>query len=234
MGPIQTTPCACLRQSALTQASHPANMVHLRHRHTMTISALMNRQRDLAFAFALLLGVSLAGCSRQDAPAAKITAVVAPTQAYDAVAKDGKGFAAGALMSSQTVYVLFDAQCPHCGALWNASLPLHKKVKFVWVPVSLMNAKSTAQGAALLTAANPTELMTAHESALLAGNGGMAADPNPSPDAQAAIKSNTLLFNSLGATSVPYIVAKNARTGEVVTNSGALQTPALAAFLGLE
>ena len=86
----------------------------------------------------------------------------------------------------------------------------------------------------MLTAANPVELMTAHETALSAGNGGMVADANPTADAQAAIKSNTLLFNSLGATSVPYIVAKNVRTGAVVTNSGALQTPALAAFLGVD
>ena len=48
-----------------------------------------------------------------------------------------------------------------------------------------------------------------------------------------AIKANTLLFNSLGATSVPFIVAKNLTTGAVVTNAGALQTPALAAFLGV-
>ena len=150
------------------------------------------------------------------------------------VAKDSKGFTVGAMMSAQTVYVLFDAQCPHCGALWNASLPLQKKVKFVWVPVSLMNPKSTLQGAALLTAANPVELMTAHETALLAGNGGMVADANPSAEAQAAIKSNTQLFNSLGATSVPYIVAKSLRTGAVVTHSGAMQTPALAAFLGVD
>ena len=159
---------------------------------------------------------------------------IAPAQSYDAVAKDGKGFTAGAIMSAQTVYVLFDAQCPHCGALWNASLPLQKKVKFVWLPVSLMNPKSTLQGAALLTAANPVELMTAHEAALLAGTGGMMADANPTADAQAAVKSNTLLFNSLGATSVPYIVAKHARTGAVVTNAGALQTPALATFLGVD
>jgi len=185
-------------------------------------------------ALTLVLGMGLAACSKQDSPAVPTAAAVAPAQSYDAVAKDGKGFAAGALMSAQTVYVLFDAQCPHCGALWNASQPLHRKVKFVWIPVSLMNPKSTLQGAALLTAANPTELMNAHEAALLAGNGGMVADANPSPESQAAIKSNTLLFNSLGATSVPYIVAKNAATGAVVTNSGALQTPALAAFLGLD
>ena len=186
-------------------------------------------------ALILALGAGLAGCSKQDTPAAQTpAAAVAPAQSYDAIAKEGKGFTAGALMSAQTVYVLFDAQCPHCGALWNASLPLQKKVKFVWIPVSLMNPKSTLQGAALLSAANPPELMTTHEAALLAGNGGMMADANPTAEAQAAIKSNTLLFNSLGATSVPYIVAKNARSGSVVTNAGALQTPALAAFLGVD
>ena len=185
-------------------------------------------------ALALALSLGLAGCSKQDTPAAPAAkAAVAPAQSYDAVAKDGKGFTAGALMSAQTVYVLFDAQCPHCGALWNASLPLQKKVKFVWIPVSLMNPKSTLQGAALLTAANPVDMMTAHEAALLAGSGGMTADANPSAESQAAIKANTQLFNSLGATSVPYIVAKNA-SGAVVTNSGALQTPALAAFLGVQ
>jgi thiol:disulfide interchange protein DsbG len=202
----------------------------------MTLFACLTRFGVSApvLALTLLLAMGLAACSKQDSPAVPTAAAVAPAPSYDAVAKDGKGFAAGALMSAQTVYVLFDAQCPHCGALWNASRPLHRKVKFVWIPVSLMNPKSTLQGAALLTAGNPTELMNAHEAALLAGNGGMVADANPSPESQAAIKSNTLLFNSLGATSVPYIVAKNAATGAVVTHSGALQTPALAAFLGLD
>ena len=205
----------------------------------MTLSASFVRVGVLAPALALtlVLVMGLAGCSKQDTPAAQTaatTSAVTQAQSYDVVAKDGKGFAAGALMSTQTVYVLFDAQCPHCGALWNASLPLQKKVKFVWIPVSLMNPKSTLQGAALLTAAKPTELMTAHESALLAGSGGMVADANPSPETVAAIKSNTQLFNSLGATSVPYVVAKNARSGAVVTNSGALPTPALAAFLGVD
>ena len=192
--------------------------------------------RSPFLAFTLIIGAGLAGCSKQDGPttAPATTAAVAPAQSYDVLAKDGKGFTAGAMMSAQTAYVLFDPQCPHCGALWKASLPLQKKVKFVWIPVSLMNPKSTLQGAALLIAANPVELMTAHETALSAGNGGMVANANPTADAQAAIKSNTLLFNSLGATSVPYIVTKNARNGQVVTNSGALQTPALAAFLGVD
>lgn len=203
----------------------------------MTLSTDFARFRVSALApvLALLLFMGLLGCTKQDTAATPAAATaIAPAQSYDALAKDGKGFTAGAMMSAQTAYVLFDPQCPHCGALWNASLPLQKKVKFVWIPVSLMNPKSTLQGAALLTAANPVELMTSHEAALLAGNGGMIADANPSAEAQAAMKANTLLFNSIGATSVPYIVAKNANTGAVVTNSGALQTPALAAFLGVE
>ena len=192
-------------------------------------------KRHCLLALLLTLGFGMSGCSKQDTSAALTTAAaIAPAQMFDAVAKDGKGFTVGAMMSAQTVYVLFDAQCPHCGMLWNASLPLHKKLKFVWIPVSLMNPKSTLQGAALLNAANPAELMAAHEAALLAGNGGMMADASPSAEAQAFIKSNTLLFNSLGATSVPFIVAKNARTGSVITNAGALQTSALATFLGVE
>lgn len=194
--------------------------------------------RSLA-ALTLTLAVVLAGCSKQDAaqsgaPTPAAATSIAPAQAYDEVARQGKGFNAGAMMSAQTAYVLFDPQCPHCGALWNASLPLQKKMKFVWVPVSLMNSKSTPQGAALLSAANPVEAMTAHESALLGGGSGMSASSAMTPENEAAIKSNTLLFNSLGATSVPYVVAKNARTGEVVTHSGAMPTPALAALLGVD
>ena len=187
-------------------------------------------------AASLALAAAFTGCSKQDTPASPTAAaaVVAPAQSYDALAKDAKGFTAGALMSTQTAYVLFDPQCSHCGKLWNASLPLQKKVKFVWIPVSLMNPKSTLQGAALLTAANPVEMMMVHETSLLAGAGGMTADANPSAESQAAIKSNTLLFNSLGATSVPYIVAKNARTGTVMTRAGAMPTAELAAFLGAD
>ena len=186
----------------------------------------------------LALSIGLAACSKQDAAQSGASATpataIAPAMSYDEIAKQGKGFTAGAMMSAQTAYVLFDPQCPHCGALWNASLPLQKKMKFVWVPVSLMNSKSTPQGAALLSAANPVEAMTAHETALLGGGSGMSAPSSLTPESEAAIKSNTLLFNSLGATSVPYIVAKNARTGEVVTNAGAMPTAALAALLGVD
>ena len=137
------------------------------------------------------------------------------------------------MMTANTVYVMFDPQCPHCGHLWQQSLPLHKKVKFVWVPVAFINAKSTPQGAALMSAANPAEAMSIHEASLLAGAGGAAASSSVPDDLADAIKNNTALFNRMGVESVPYIVAKNQTTGQVVTNTGALETAALAQFLGI-
>jgi thiol:disulfide interchange protein DsbG len=187
---------------------------------------------SLTLSIAAACSLVLSGCSQQESPAKP--AAVAVAQSYDAVVAQGKGFTVGAMMSANAVYVLFDPQCPHCGHLWEASKPLLKKVKFIWIPVSIINGNSAPQGAALLSATNPMELMSTHETSILAGTGGLPAPAGASPEVELAIKKNTLLFNSLGVESVPYIVAKNAQTGQVITNSGALSTPALANFLGIE
>ena len=139
----------------------------------------------------------------------------------------------GALMSANTVYVLFDPQCPHCGHLWQSSLALQSKVKFVWLPVAIMNAKSAPQGAAIMTAANPVDTMNAHEQQLLSGAGGMSASADVPTDVMQTIKTNTDLLERLGATSVPFVVAKHQRTGAVVTQNGAMSVEALANFLGM-
>jgi thiol:disulfide interchange protein DsbG len=191
--------------------------------------------QHLAFSLFALLALGLAACSKPETPATPAAAATAakPAQPYEAVAAQGKGFTVGALMAANTVYVLFDPQCPHCGHLWEASLPLHSKAKFVWMPVAIMNSKSAPQGAALLGASNPTEAMSAHEKSILAGSGGMSASASIPAEIEQAIKANTALFTTLGADSVPYIVAKNARTGQVATRGGALDTTALAEFLGV-
>jgi thiol:disulfide interchange protein DsbG len=186
---------------------------------------------SLSIALAMALGLS--ACSPQDAANKPVVGSVKPAESYDLLAKEGKGFAVGALMSANTVYVLFDPQCPHCGHLWEQALPLHKKVKFVWMPVAFISAKSAPQGAALLTASDPIEAMSAHEASLVAGSGGSAASSSIPDEIAATIKKNTDLFNRMGVESVPYIVAKNASTGQVVTNAGAFETAALAQFLGL-
>ena len=186
----------------------------------------------LFFSSLLLIALALSGCSPQESSSS--AAAVKREVSLAAVSAQAKGFAVGALMSTNIVYVFFDAQCPHCGHLWEASAPLHRKVKFVWIPVGLINATSTAQGAALLTAANPGALMTEHEASLLAGKGGISASSSIAPEVAQAIKNNTQMLNSFGAESVPFVVAKNLKTGQTVSQEGALSTAALAEFLGVD
>ena len=204
-------------------------------------STILPAGRTLVASFAIVAIATgllvLSGCSpKQEAAvaAAPTSPTAAPLDAYDQVATQVKGFTAGALMSANTVYVLFDPQCPHCGHLWQAAQPLLKKTKFVWVPVGIMNAKSAPQGAALLTAANPVELMTAHEASLLAGTGGTSAPSSIPDDIEKAIKTNTQVLNALKAESVPMIVAKHAKTGALITRAGAMDTAGLATFLGVD
>ena len=184
-----------------------------------------------------LLAATLGSCSKGDAPPpGALGSAVAPmaTNSYDTVAAAGKGFAVGALMSAQTVYVLFDPQCPHCGHLWQASLPLHNQVKFVWVPIAFNTGKSLAQAVALLSAADPVQTMSAHEASLLAGTGGMDASSSLPPELEQAVKNNTQLLTKLGVDSVPFLVAKNRKTGAVVSNTGAMDTGPLAQLLGVD
>lgn len=192
--------------------------------------------RHLTLALAAAMALGLSACSKEEATAPASTATdtaIAPAQAFDAVAAQAKGFTVGAFMSAHTVYVLFDPQCPHCGHLWNAALPLLGKAKFVWVPVAIMGPKSVPQGAALMQAADPVATMSAHEQSILAGQGGMSASSSIPDDVLAAIKANSQLLDRLGADSVPFIVAKHTRSGQTITRSGALSTEALAEFLGL-
>jgi len=180
----------------------------------------------------LLLTVALVGCTKSEAPAPSVPAKQEIT--LEAVSTQGKGFAVGALMSANTVYVFFDPQCPHCGQLWQAALPLQAKAKFVWIPIGMIGATSRAQGAALLTAANPGTLMSEHEKSLLEGKGGISASASVAPEVEKSIKSNTDLWAGFGAESVPFLVAKNQKTGQVVSREGAMGTAALADFLGLD
>lgn len=191
------------------------------------------KTRLLALSLSVACALALSACSPEAGNTSPSAVAIAPGQAYDAVAKDAKGFTVGALMAANAVYVLFDPQCPHCGALWKAALPLHSKAKFVWAPVSLMGAKSLPQGAALLQASDPVATMNAHETSLLAGQGGMSASASVPSEIAASIKFNTSLLDSLGADSVPFIVAKNARTGQIVTRAGSMDTQALAELLGI-
>ena len=197
------------------------------------------------FFLAMVLALSMTACSKTDNPGTAsasganptvpATPVAAPTAgtSYDTVETGAKGFSVGSLMSAQAVYILFDPQCPHCGHLWQTSMALHNKVKFVWIPISF-SAKSLPQAVALLSATHPLETMSAHEESLLAGKGGMSAPSSLPPELEQAIKANTRILTTLGIDSVPFILAKNRRTGEIVSHNGAMETAALAQLLGVD
>lgn len=183
---------------------------------------------------AVLIAASflLSGC--KDAPGTGKPAPAAATPvSVPAIAAEAKGFTVGATMSTRTVYVFFDTQCPHCTALWQAAKPLKSQAKFVWIPVGILNPASTAQGATLLAAKDPVAAMDEHEASMQAQRGGISAGSDI--DAQKiAVAKNTELLNRFGFASIPTIVGTHAQTGALVTQEGALPTAALAALLGLQ
>ncbi len=187
----------------------------------------------LKLSLAALMAASLLFSGCKDSPVTAPAKAASTPVSVAAIAAEAKGFTAGQAMSSRTVYVFFDAQCPHCGALWEAAKPLRSQAKFVWIPVGLLNPASTTQGATLLAAKDPVAAMDEHEASLRAQRGGITAAGDI--DAQkASVTQNTELMTRFGFASVPAIVATHAQTGALVTQEGAMPTAALAALLGLQ
>jgi thiol:disulfide interchange protein DsbG len=176
--------------------------------------------------------LALAACNQSPGTGAAAKTASAPVS-MTAIAAEAKGFEVGSPMSARTVYVFFDAQCAHCGALWNAAKPLKSQAKFVWIPVGLLNPSSTAQGATLLAAKDPVAAMDEHETSLLAKQGGISAGNNLETQ-RSSVARNTELMNRFGFTSIPTIVGVHAQTGVLVTEEGSMDTSALANLLGLQ
>lgn len=184
---------------------------------------------------AALMAAMLLLTACKDAPDANkpaATAAATPVSVA-AVAAEAKGFSVGSAMSARTVYVFFDAQCPHCTALWEAAKPLKSQARFVWIPVGLLNPSSTAQGATLLAARDPVAAMDEHEASMTAKGGGISAASGI--DAQKAdVAKNTELLSRFGFGSIPTIIGNHAETGALVTQEGSMPTAALAGLLGLK
>src|SRR3954453_17770544 len=132
----------------------------------------MKRRFVLAVAGAACL---LAACGKKDdASKANAPAAGSVPVSLEKIAAEGKGFNVGSTMSARVVYVFFDAQCPHCAALWEAAKPLKSQARFVWIPVGILNTNSTLQGAAILAAADPVAAMEEHEASMRDKKGGIA------------------------------------------------------------
>lgn len=135
-------------------------------------------------------------------------------------------------MAAAQVYVFFDPQCPHCGMMWDEIKPLLPKMHFRWIPVGLMTAQSTLQGAAILSAANPADAMTSHKQSLLAKTGGISAN-NVTPEFKAIIEANTKLFERLKPQGVPYLIGLHVTTAAEVVVPGGMPAAGLASKFGV-
>jgi thiol:disulfide interchange protein DsbG len=203
-----------------------------------------DRRRFLLQSTLALATAALAACGEKSPPAAATpgaansagtsAAAGKPSgrESYE-LASQGHGFTMGPMMAANTVYVFFDATCPHCAALWMSAKPLLKRVKMVWMPIGLLHRSSTPQGATILSAADPAAAMTENETSVLERRGGITVASSLSDDVLAQVKANTDLFNKLGADSVPLIVYRNAKTGEFGSHSGAVSADELAAMAGV-
>ena len=188
----------------------------------------------LSLAALMLASLLMTGCKDAASPSAAGGAKSASAPvSIAAIAAEATGFTAGSAMSARTVYVFFDAQCPHCSELWRNAKPLKSQAKFVWIPVGLLNAASTAQGATLLASKDAVALMDEHEASMLAKRGGISGGSDIDAQKEAVAK-NTQLLNRFGFASIPTIVGTHAETGALVTNQGSLSTAALALLIGLQ
>ena len=75
--------------------------------------------------------------------------------------------------------------------------------------------------------------MAEHEKSMRANQGGISAS-GVKPEMEQAIKKNTALFNNLGIEGVPYLIARNARTGTTVMRGGEMGTAAIAELVGVD
>jgi thiol:disulfide interchange protein DsbG len=202
----------------------------------------MNTPSRILLAAALL--AALSACSKEEAPAPSSSSSAPSSQAaasaaapaaqgvsIEAIQAEAQGFTVGSPMSVRTVYVFFDAQCPHCSHLWYSSKPLKTQAKFVWIPIRLLNDSSEMQAAAILAAKDPAAAMDEHEASMMDKKGGIKPEGDVSAQ-RAIVKKNTALFEKFNFQSVPSIVTKNAQTGAIVTHEGSLSTPDLAALIG--
>ncbi|WP_298236334.1 thioredoxin fold domain-containing protein [uncultured Azohydromonas sp.] len=134
-------------------------------------------------------------------------------------------------MAAHTVYVFFDATCPHCARLWTDSQVLHNRLKMVWIPVGLLRG-GAEHGAVIMAASDPLAAMAANEAALSAGRSGPPASTPPAV-ALALVKANTEVFEKLGVQSVPVVVYRNAATGAAGMEVGYHPPEAIATLVGL-
>lgn len=158
---------------------------------------------------ALAAGLLLSACTEEK---------LSPRESYKLLMMAASGFSQHLDASGSPIFVLFDPQCPHCGALWDATEPL-QTLNFVWVPVAVLNG-SRPLAAAIAESQDPATLF----SAIKHGNLRIKA---PAADALTKVDDNTNLLRKCDASGVPYLIAE--KTDEIiVTLQGERKTDEIA------
>lgn len=195
---------------------------------------IVNRRQVLALT---ALGLAAAGAQAQ-APAQPAVPGATPGMdvkaMYEQFAEKGKGFdMKPGVKAPITVYIAFDPQCPACEQLWQATKPLADKVRFVWLPVAVLNPHSEPQGAAIISAPDPAAMMERHEAAFRNVHRGLVTEGMVIPfAAREDVWSNSRIFRRTGGRSVPWGVFNSAK-GEFGVITDAVKTEELKRILGL-
>lgn len=126
--------------------------------------------------------------------------------------------------SGKVVYVLFDPNCPYCHRLW-ASLRAGVqagKIQVRWLPVAILKDTSKGLGAAIYSAANPSEAM-----AKLVNHQLQPISVNDQNNRDIAL--NLLLLRDTGYTGVPALMFK--RGNKIVSMMGSPDDREMTALL---
>lgn len=182
---------------------------------------------------AIMVAVLSAACSKQGETLDVKQNLTISSKTEESIYNDVKNlnyFNSGSLMATTQVYVLFDPQCPHCGALWKEVKEI-KGVNFKWIPVAFMKPQSLEQGAMFLSSNDPSQDMNTHEELMDKKTGGIITS-NIKSEYRDKVKTNTEYWKKTFE-SVPTIVFKNNKTQKYTILLGGLPREKLIEAIGL-
>jgi thiol:disulfide interchange protein DsbG len=144
---------------------------------------------------------------------------------FDQIFIDGKGFEMGGSSgAAQTVYIIFDPQCPDCIGFWNLANKFKKQVRFIWMPVAILNSRSEPQGAILLSSPNPIETMNQQVLSFNTASRGISTEGVVvSNDAREDVWRNSRMFRRAGGKNVPFAIYQDAQNK--IMGSADIETP---------
>ena len=127
---------------------------------------------------------------------------------FDQFFIDAKGFDMGVPKTPLlSAFVVFDPQCPDSIQFWKLANQFSDRVRFTWLPVAILNSRSELQGALILSASNPAEMMMRQVNQYEAPTRGLAtADLRISGSARDDVWSNSRIFRRAGGKNVPYVL----------------------------